>query len=91
MKEELEYFFLTELKSAKAMKIKVHHTGAVRIASQSKEHFDSIMVTTGNKNKSPPEYKYFFFKDLKSANEMKIKVHHTGEVRNASQPEQKTI
>ena len=49
------------------------------------------MVTTGNQNKSPPENKYFFFKDLKSANAMKIKVHHAREVRNASQSEQKTI
>ena len=72
-------------------KIMVSSTGAVRTASDSKEHFDLIMVTTGNQNKSPPENKYFFFKDLKSANAMKIKVHHTGEVRNASQSEQKTI
>ena len=49
------------------------------------------MVATGNHNKSPPENNYFFLKDLKSANAMKIKVHHTGEVRNASQPEDKTI
>ena len=68
----------------------VSHTGAVRIASHSKEHFEWAREATGN-NKSPPENKHFFLKDLKSANAMKIKVHHTGEVRNASQSKQKTI
>ena len=49
------------------------------------------MVTTGNQNKSPPENKYFFLKDLKSANALKITVHHTAAVRNASKSEEKTI
>ena len=141
--KKLEYFFLTELKSAKAMKIKVHHTGAVRKASQSeektikqpcmeeskkiatfqtqnlqrewkhrtqlmskkimvsttgavrtashsKEHFDWIMVATGNQNKCPPENKHFL-RELNSAYAMKIKVQHIGAVRNASQSEKKTI
>ena len=34
---ENKHFFLTELNSDKAMKSKVHHTGAVRNASQSEE------------------------------------------------------
>ena len=49
MKEELEYFFFTELKSAKAMKIKVHHTGAVRNASQSEEKTIKQLCTEESK------------------------------------------
>ena len=49
------------------------------------------MVPTGNENKCPPENQHFFLTELKSANAMKIKVHHTGAVRNASQSEEKTI
>ena len=49
------------------------------------------MVATGNQNKCPPENQHFFLTALRSANAMKIKVYHTGAVRNASQPEEKTF
>ena len=49
------------------------------------------MLATGNQNKCPPENKHFFLTELKSANAMKITVHHTGAVRNASKSEEKTI
>ena len=42
------------------------------------------MVATGNQIKCPPENQHFFLTELKSANTMKIKVHHTGAVRTAS-------
>ena len=61
-----------------------HQTGVVRKAPYLKEHFIWIMVATGNQNKCPPENQHFFLTELKSANAMKIKVHHTGPVRISS-------
>ena len=61
-----------------------HQTGVVRNAPYLKQHFIWIMVATGNQNNCPPENQHFFLTELKSANAMKIKVHHTGPVRISS-------
>ena len=68
-----------------------HQTGVVQNASYSKQHFDWIRVAKGNQNKCPPENQHFILTGLKSSKAVKIKVYHSGEVRNASQPEDKTI
>ena len=78
------------LNSVDVKGIMVSHTGAVRIATHSKEHFDWIMVAKGNQNKCPPENKHFLT-ELNLAYAIKIKVQHIGAVRNASQSEEKTI